>query len=158
MMPAAGRAALPGVAERRERSPLHRFVEIGIVADDERVLAAELERDLRAAACRRSRAIHRPTPVEPVKLSTSTSGCSTSAPPASAPKPCTMLSTPGGSPASCAISANSQAVQRRVLGGLEHGGVAADQRRKHLPGHVGDRRVGGDDQAGDAERLRGRSC
>ncbi len=43
--------------------------------------------------------------------------------------------------------------ERRVLGGLEHRGVAAEQRGKHLPCHVGDRRVGGDDQACHAERL-----
>ena len=42
---------------------------------------------------------------------------------------------------------------RRVLGGLQHRRVAAQQRGEDLPGDVGDRRVGGDDQAGDAERL-----
>ena len=52
-------------------------------------------------SCRpQTSAIMRPTRVEPVKLSTSTSGFSTSARPASAPNPCTTLSTPFGKPAS----------------------------------------------------------
>ena len=41
-----------------------------------------------------------PTAVLPVKLTMSTSGDSTSAAPASAPDPVTMLTTPGGKPAS----------------------------------------------------------
>ena len=45
--PARGRAALPGVRERRRERPADGVVEIRVVADDERVLAAELEADLR---------------------------------------------------------------------------------------------------------------
>src|SRR6185295_9784749 len=44
--PAARCAALPSIGEGREAYPFHRLVEIGIVAHDERVLSAELERDL----------------------------------------------------------------------------------------------------------------
>ena len=50
-------AALTGVRERRGERPLDGVVEVGVVADDERVLAAELEADLReppAGAPRRS--------------------------------------------------------------------------------------------------------
>src|SRR5690606_24406476 len=48
-----------------------------------------------------------PVRSEPVKATLLTSGCSTSGMPTSAPKPVTMLTTPGGKPA-CSISfANS---------------------------------------------------
>ena len=43
---------------------------------------------------------------------------------------------------------------RGVLGGLQDGRVAAHQRREDLPGDVGDRRVGGDDEAGDPSGWR----
>ncbi len=46
---------------------------------------------------------------EPVKLTRSTSGCSTSAAPASPPSPCTTLRTPGGTPASSASCAKNDA-------------------------------------------------
>ena len=42
----ARRAALARVREGRERSRLRRPLQVGVVADDERVLAAELEADL----------------------------------------------------------------------------------------------------------------
>ena len=42
----ARRAALAGVREGRERGRLRRPLQVGVVADDERVLAAELEADL----------------------------------------------------------------------------------------------------------------
>ena len=44
---AAGGASLAGVAERRSDRPGHRILQVGIVAHDERVLAAELETRLR---------------------------------------------------------------------------------------------------------------
>ncbi len=44
--------------------------------------------------------IRRPVSPDPVKLIESTSGCSTSAAPATSPMPCTTLTTPGGMPAS----------------------------------------------------------
>ena len=52
----------------------------------------------------------RPTSVEPVKAILSTCGCSTSAAPV-APSPVTMLTTPGGRPASRQISAKASAVK-----------------------------------------------
>ena len=48
------------------------------------------------------RTIALPVAVEPVKDTSRTSGCATSGAPASRPLPCTMLSTPGGTPASSA--------------------------------------------------------
>ncbi len=56
-----------------------------------------------------ARRIRRPTSVEPVKAILSTPLCATSAAPV-APSPVTMLTTPGGSPASMQISANASAV------------------------------------------------
>ena len=42
--------------------------------------------------------------------------------------------------------------QRRVLGGLEHDGVARDERRRELPGRDRDREVPRRDRADDADR------
>ena len=58
------------------------------------------------AVCAR---ISRPTSVEPVKAILSTPACSTSSAPV-LPSPVTTLSTPAGSPACAASSANSSAV------------------------------------------------
>src|SRR2546423_15692014 len=55
-------------------------------------------------------AIHLPTAVEPVNEIVGTSGCVTSAAPARAPVPCTMISTPAGSPAWLQISPSIHAV------------------------------------------------
>ena len=49
----------------------------------------------------------RPPASPPVKATLRTSGCVTSASPASWPKPVTTLITPGGIPASCTSAANS---------------------------------------------------
>ena len=62
-------------------------------------------------------AIARPTSVEPVKATLSTSGWATSARPVS-PAPVTMLTTPGGRSACWQISANSSAVSGVVSAGL----------------------------------------
>ncbi len=50
-----------------------------------------------------------PARVEPVKLTSATSGCALRCGPTSGPRPCTMLNTPGGTPASCTASQNSRA-------------------------------------------------
>ena len=62
-------------------------------------------------------AIARPTSVEPVNATLSTSGWATSARPVS-PAPVTMLTTPGGRSACWQISANSSAVSGVVSAGL----------------------------------------
>ena len=61
--------------------------------------------------------ISRPTSVEPVKATLCTPGWRTTAAPA-APSPVTTFSTPGGSPASWAASANSSAVRGVYSAGL----------------------------------------
>src|SRR5947208_14747163 len=55
---------------------------------------------------------------EPVKATRSTSGCPVRGAPAPAPVPCTMLSTPGGSPASSATSPSTEQVRGAHSGGL----------------------------------------
>ena len=50
--PARRRAALAGVRERRGDRPFDGAVEVGVVADDERVLAAQLHHRLREPAAR----------------------------------------------------------------------------------------------------------
>ena len=62
-------------------------------------------------------AIARPTDVDPVNATLSTSPCPTRAAPV-APAPVTMLTTPGGRSACCTISANSSAVSDVVSAGL----------------------------------------
>ena len=66
--------------------------------------------DTRARREPATRAISRPTAVDPVKLTTATRGSATSGAPASSPRPWTMLSTPGGRPASWAMRPKHQAV------------------------------------------------
>jgi hypothetical protein len=60
-----------------------------------------------------------PVPVEPVRLTIRTSGCSTIACPASLP-PVTMLTTPSGMPASLSQLCEHQRRQRRPGRGLQH--------------------------------------
>ncbi len=62
-------------------------------------------------------AISRPTSVDPVNATLSTSSCATSARPVS-PAPVMMLTTPGGRSACWQISANSSAVRGVVSAGL----------------------------------------
>ncbi len=64
-----------------------------------------------------TRAMPRPTSVEPVKATLSTSGCAIRAAPVS-PAPVTMLTTPGGSSACRQISAKASAVSGVVSAGL----------------------------------------
>ena len=100
-----------------------------------------------------ARAIDRPTSVEPVNATLSTSGCSTTARPVS-PAPVTMLTTPGGQVGLLADLGEQQRGQRRGLGRLEDDGVAGGQRRGDLPRQHQQREVPRDDLAGDAERPR----
>ena len=71
--PRAGRAFLPLVAERAVDHAVHRLVEVGVVVDDDRVLAAHLGDDALDVVLpgpvlvRRSRKISNPTSREPVK-------------------------------------------------------------------------------------------
>ena len=97
--PTRRRAALARVREGRLERPLDGAVEVGVVADDERVLPAQLHHGLRETASGCS-AIQRPVAAEPVNETRSTRASSTSGIPTSGPSPWTTFSTPGGSPAS----------------------------------------------------------
>ena len=115
--PRARAADLPLVEPDRVDHAFDHAVEVGVLEDDERALAAELERQLLARARRRladdashlGRAGERDL-VDAGMLDESLRRC--------APSPVTTLSTPGGSPASCASSANSSAVSGVNSAGL----------------------------------------
>ena len=98
-------------------------------------------------------ATRRPTSVEPVKATLSTSGAVTSGSPASGPNPGRTLTTPSGTPASVHSLASSHGRARGLLGRLEHHGVAGGQGRGQLPGGVLDGEVPGDDGGADPDRL-----
>ena len=98
-------------------------------------------------------AIQRPTSHEPVKLTTATSGCSTSGAPGFLAEAVQRRVHPVGHACFAGEHAEGPRGQRCVLGRLEDRGVAAQQRRKRLPGDVGDRRVRRDDQSGHTQRL-----
>ena len=94
-----------------------------------------------------------PTSALPVNAILSTSGCSTIAAPAVSPSPVTMLTTPGGRPASAKLEASCERGQRRLLGRLQHRRAAGADRRRELPRRHQQRVVPRDDLAGDADRL-----
>ncbi len=108
--------------------------EIGVVADDHRIRAAELERHALGAPGRergdaladRRRAGEGDLAHERVRderLAGHRAAC-----------PGTTLSTPGGRPASVRISPRRSVVKRRRVGRLGHDRVAAQQRRAELVG------------------------
>ena len=115
--PRAGAADVALVEEDAVDDALDGLVDRRVVEDDVRGLAAELEREPSCGCRRPSGRSARPTSVEPVNATLSTSGCSTSARPVS-PAPVTMLTTPGGRSACWQISANSSAVSGVVSAGL----------------------------------------
>ena len=88
-----------------------------------------------------------------MKLILSTPGWRTSAAPAVSPRPGRTLTTPAGKPTSSISARQVQRGQRRVLGGLEHDGVARGERRAELPDGDQRRRVPGRDRADHADRL-----
>ena len=115
--PRARAADVALVEEDAVDDALDGLVDRGVVEDDVGGLAAELEGDLLVRCPATDFAIARPTSVEPVNATLSTSGWATSARPVS-PAPVTMLTTPGGRSACWQISANSSAVSGVVSAGL----------------------------------------
>ena len=97
--------------------------------------------------------IRRPTTVEPVKATLSTSGCEASSSPTVEPPPVITFTTPSGSSVSARISASLQRGQRRVRRRLEHARVAHRERRRQLPDRHHEREVPGNDPGADADRL-----
>ena len=102
-----------------------------------------------------------PTALDPVKVILRTAGCSASGRPASSPNPEIRLATPGGN-TSCRISKHPHHRERRLLGGLEHDGVARRQRRPSLRRRLHQRRIPRNDRADDAHgnalRVKGKRC
>ena len=146
------RAALPGVRERRREHPLDRAVEIGVVADDERVLPAELETRLResarcglvdrAAGRGRAGEAHE-VDVRMVDERRARLGA----------EPVHDVEHAGRDARLERELGEERRRRRRVLRRLHDRGVPAEDRRERLPGDVRKRRVEAHDQRRDAERL-----
>ena len=92
-------AALAGVVHRAVGERLGGGLRVDVVADVDRILAAELELQLAPCASPPPAAIFAPVATEPVKNTPSTC-CSSSAAPTS-PAPTTVMKTSAGTPASC---------------------------------------------------------
>jgi hypothetical protein len=151
--PVGGDAALAAVAELGDHRRLDRDVEIGIVEDQQRRVAAQLQRQ--ALDGRADLAISRaPTAVEPVKvIFRTTAGGGDDV--AESCRPCAdhTLSTPGGIPASSARAARRQSRQRRLAGRLADDRAARRQGRRDLARQHGHREVPRRDRRADADRL-----
>ena len=128
------------------------LLEVGVVADDERVLAAELEADLGQALAGDAR----DHPPDRGRAGEADDGDARVLDERLARLAAEAVDDVEDARGQARLGGEPGEGERglgRVLGGLEHRGVAAQQRREDLPRDVGDRRVGGDDQAGHAERL-----
>ena len=138
-------------AERRPDDAVHCEIEVGVVHDDDPVLAAELEVDvlevLGGGLEHRDAGLARPgqrhhadvrMPHDPV--------------PTSRPKPCTRLTTPSRRGFDEQLD-EALREHRRVVGGLEDDRVAAHERRDDLPRGNRDRKVPRRDHADHADRL-----
>src|SRR6267143_2947075 len=92
--------ALPGRKECTIGRAFDGIFEVGVVEDDERVLAAHLKLHLLhwRRHGRRRRDTFRPVATEPVNDTAAMPGCRSKASPISLPRPMTRLKTPGGSP------------------------------------------------------------
>ena len=128
------------------------MLQIGIVAHDERILAAELEADFREATsggCRDPSA----------HLTRSSKADKSHVGMLHERGTCLLAKTmergvhPRGNPCLAREHPKGPCRERCILGSLQNGGVAAQQRRKRLPGDVRDRRIRRDDQPGDANWL-----
>ena len=94
-----------------------------------------------------------PTSALPVNAILSTSAMLDDRRAGVSPAPVTMLTTPGGSPASAKLDASASDGQRRLLGRLQHRRAAGADRRRELPRRHQQRIVPRDDLPGDADRL-----
>ena len=135
---AARRALLAGEAEGRRDDARHGLVEVRVRVDDHAVLPAHLRHHvldvgLALRGVGRTANDLEPHRAEPVKAIACTRGSRTSAAPAS-PSPGTSRSAPAGA-APPAAPRPAPRASRRLLGRLEHHGVAGGQRRgRHAAG------------------------
>jgi hypothetical protein len=109
-------------------------------------------RNARASAWRALRHDRGAGADSPTKAIALMSGCSVSAGPRLSPKPCTVLSTPAGRPAS-RRSRPAARGEGAPFGGLVHDRAAGGERRRDLPGRQHERRVPRRDDAHRADRL-----
>ena len=100
-----------------------------------------------------ARATASPVAYPPVKDTMSTSGWPTSAAPTVAPRPGSTASRPAGTPASQKELDEGERGQRRLLGGLEHDAVPANEGGGQLVRHQVEGVVVGRDRTDDADRL-----
>ena len=126
----------------------------GSAQDDLGILAAELEDDaleirLRGVAWSRSR----PTSVEPVKATMSTSMCRQRAAPMTARRTGHDVEDAGGNARLGRQFGQAEGAERGLLGWLDHDAVAGGEGRPDLPGRHLRRKVPGHDHAHHADRL-----
>ena len=154
--PARRRAALAGGADGGEEHGAQREIEVGVVGDDDAVVAAELEEraaeplgddlaDRLAHADRAGRRDQREAPV----------GRRAAAPTAWR-SPTARFQIGGASLAAstrCAILVTAIAAERRLLGRLPERRVAADRGDHRVPGPDRDGEVEGGDDADRPERM-----
>ena len=149
--PRAGAADVALVEEDPVDDPLDGLVDRGVLEDDVRRLAAELERQPDLAPGERGldvaadggRAGERDL-VDPVGAHERGAR--------STPSPGRIATTPGGQLGLLDDLGEQQRRQRRRLGGLEDRGVAAGERRRELPGRHQQREVPRHDLPDDAHR------
>ncbi len=150
--PARRRAALARVRERRGERPRHGVVEVGVVADDERVLAAELEAHLREPA--RRRLVDRPPGRGRAREADEVDvGMLDERRARFGSEPVDDVEHAGRNAGLQRELREERRRRGRVLGGLHDRSVPAEDRRERLPGDVRERRVEAHDQRRDAERL-----
>ena len=148
---ARGRAALPGGAEGRPDDPLHRELEVGVVHDDDRVLAAELEVDVLEVVGGRLRD-------RDSRLARAGEGDDRDVRVADEPLAGLLavavheVDDPVRQARLAEQLDEALGQERRVLRRLQHDGVPADERGRELPGGDRDREVPGRDRADDADR------
>src|SRR5579884_3833073 len=150
--PRAGAADVALVEVDPVHDPLHGLVERGVVEDDVRGLAAELERQLLAAAGELAldrlphlgRARERDL-VDVLVLDDGRAGAAVAG---------DDVDHPGRQLGLAQHVAEEQRGERRRLRGLEDDGVPARDGGRDLPGEHQQREVPRDDLAGDADRLR----
>ena len=150
---AAGRAHLALIDEHAEERAVDGRLEIGVGEEDVRRLAAELERDLlqRAGGAAHDDAADFGAAGERDLVDVRRARRSRRRP--SSPSPVTMLTTPGGRPASAKLDASSSTESGVCSAGFRTIVHPAQIAGRHLPRRHQQRIVPWHDLAGDADRL-----
>ena len=150
-----GRAPLPGREERRVHDNVDGVIDERVGQDDRRILAAHLELHARSALG----GLDRDPAARPFRASerdrAHVLGWSRFRARPDEPGPVTRFNAPFVTPASSSASTRRTEHKRRKVGRLQHDAVAADQRRRGLPGGNRNREVPRRDQSDDAERVAG---